>query len=139
MQVFLHSSISFFNLILHSHCFLHLGPSLLQLNFQPFLLSSIWSFNFQFEWLSPFFHFFLLFLKKTMSTSIQLEKLINDFEIDTLIYERIENKFLNFESFWKTLKIPKIYMQIHQEHIFFFNFVFSIFWFFIIIFLKIGL
>jgi hypothetical protein len=34
-----------------------------------------------------------------MSTSIQLEKLINDFEIYTFIYERIENKLLNFESF----------------------------------------
>ena len=49
-----------------------------------------------------------------MSTSIQLEKLINDFEIDMFIYERIENKLLNFESFLKTLKM----MQIHQEYIF---------------------
>jgi hypothetical protein len=32
--------------------------------------------------------------------------MINDFEMDTLIVERIENKFLNF-VFQKTLKISK--------------------------------
>jgi len=67
-----------------------------------------------------------------MSTSIQLEKLINDFEIDMLIYEHIENKLLNFESFWKTLKM----MQIHQEHIFLIFFV--IIWFFITFLKKLG-
>jgi len=33
--------------------------------------------------------------------SIQQEELINDFEIYALIGERVKNKFLNFEFFWK--------------------------------------
>jgi hypothetical protein len=46
--------------------------------------------------------------------------MINDFEMDTLIVERVENKFLNF-VFQKTLKISKWCKHIN----FFFGFFFE--------------
>jgi hypothetical protein len=33
-----------------------------------------------------------------------MKKINNDFEMDVLIAERVENKFLNFKLFWKDIK-----------------------------------
>lgn len=76
--------------------------------------------------LLPFF-IFLIFLyfdyiffrktKKITSTSIQWEKLINDFGMHYLITKCSDNIFLDFRIFKKTLKIMKM-TQMHQKYIF---------------------
>lgn len=99
----------------------------------PYFPLRLWS-------LYPFYSHFLFFLffyiliifffrktKKITSTSIQWEKLINDFGMHYLITKCSENIFLDFRIFKKTLKIMKM-TQMHQKYIFWiFKIIFHLF------------
>jgi hypothetical protein len=56
-----------------------------------------------------FLYFDLFFFKKTMLTSTQWEKLINNFKNNALKVECVEKKCLNFEFFWEDAKNAKNY------------------------------
>jgi len=62
----------------------------------------------------------IFFLKKATTTLTQWEELINDFEMCTLIVERVESKFLDFKLFWKDVK--NVENNTNTSRTYFFNF-----------------
>jgi len=108
-------------------------------------------------WFSyPYFFFLLFFLKSNVNIN-SMKKINNNFKINTLIAEHVENKFLNFKFFWKDIErkwckyIKKFYFDRYFFNTFswfiFFNFflqhfiIFNLFiqsWFlfFLLLYLK---
>jgi hypothetical protein len=54
-----------------------------------------------------YIYIYIISLKKAMSMLIWWEKNNQRFEMDMLIVECVESKFLNFEFFWKDIKIDE--------------------------------